>query len=357
MRSNVSCGALGALLFCVGGLGAQEPKREGLPAEFLGERARAFLEALASGDAKNVLPFQPREMREGMGEEERRAFAAGLKHAGALLASPAGSFQRAALERCPRIDGLPADAQRVVASWELEISSEHELRPEERKGEEREPRPPVRKEVLLHGVRLRFGAEREAQAQGPATWPVAEFEVELESVQPTTGRVIPEFDLAPVTLTGSMGELIFGTPPDEVIARASRDFIPRVLALPALDADPASAAGPLIEGLRRAIAAKDGPAFLEGVHLEAGVEGTDAKALVEALSAFVGLDDRLRAWVRPGALPRTATRGSVEVATPAGSYLVEWSKKKGRWALDDLAFEPAEGSASPAFHLRELLSR
>ncbi|MBL8900252.1 MAG: hypothetical protein JNM84_21655 [Planctomycetes bacterium] len=357
MRTISIGGALGALVLFVGELAAQEPRAQSLPAGFLGEKARAFLDALASGEAAKVLPFQPREMREGMGKEEQQAFAQGLKHAGALLASHAGKFQRAALEQSPKIEGLPADAQHVVANWELQIRSEHELRPEEHQEGKSEPRPAARKEELLHGVRLRFGAAREEQEKGPAAWPVAEFEIEFESVQPATGRVIPEMDLAPMTLTGCLSELMFGTAPEEVVRRGSSAFAVQVLSSSALELDPASAAGPLVENLRRAIAAKDGAELLAGVHLEAGAERPDGKALAEALSSFGGLDERLRSWVRPGALPLSATRGSVEVATPAGSYLVEWSKKNGRWALDDLAFEPAEDREGAAFHLRELLSR
>jgi hypothetical protein len=328
---------------------AQEPSRAGLPAGFLGERAQAFLAALESGDPGAVAPFQPRDMRERLSDDERAAFAAALKHARALFATPAGKFQRVALERAPRIELLPSDARRVVASWELELRS----------GEGAE--------ALLHGVRLRFGAEREEGetregAQPPAAdakahWPVAEFDLELESVQPATGRVIPELDLAPVTLTGSLSELMFGAEARGVLERSAAPFAREVLTLDALELDPASSGGALVEAVRTAIAAKDGAALLAAIHLEEGAETPDAKTLAEALSVSTGLDERLRAFVRPGPLPRSATRGAIEVVTSAGTYLVEWSKKRGRWALDDLAFEPAVAKDGAVLHLRELLSR
>lgn len=321
---------------------AQETPTAGLPAAFLGQRAQAFLAALESGDPLAVAPFQPREMRELMSGDEKAAFAAALKHARALLATPAGKFQRLALERAPRIELLPADARRIVSSWELELRSG------------------AGAEALLHGVRLRFGVEREEEkptAAAKVLWPVAEFDLELESVQPATGRVIPEMDLAPVTLTGSLSELMFGAEASGVLERSAAPFVREVLLIDQLEPDPASSGGALVEAVRRAIAAKDGAALLATVHLEEGPETPDGKALAEALAMFTGLDERLGGFVRPGPLPRSATRGAVEVITPAGTYLVEWSKKRGKWALDDLAFEPAEDRGGSVFHLRELLSR
>jgi hypothetical protein len=318
----------------------QEPKADApLPRSLLQDQARAFFAALEAGDTAKVVSFQPAPMREGMGEEERQAFGHAVKGAQPFLASAAGKFQRVALERTPTVEGLPEDLVACTASWELEIRS----------GEGAES--------LLHGVRFRWGIEREEVKPQRLNWPITEFDVELESVQPASGMVLQGFDLAPLTLTGALSELTFGVDAKELAERGSAPFPTQVLNLQHLEPDPETAGSRLVEQLRRAIAERSGAALLEVVHLPDGAEAPDAQALVDALAEFEGLGERLRAMIRPGALPRSATRASVQVVTKSGTQVVEWSKRNGRWALDDLAWEPKGEAAGSAFHLRELLSR
>lgn len=318
----------------------QEPKADAsLPPSLMQDQARAFFAALEAGDTAKVLSFQPEAMREGMGDEERQAFGLAVKGAQPFLASAAGKFQRVAFERMPAVEGLPKDLLACTASWELEIRS----------GEGAES--------LLHGVRFRWGIEREALKSQRVSWPIAEFDVELESVQPATGMVLQGFDLAPLSLTGALSELTYGVEAKEVAQRGAAPFPTQVLTLQHLEPDPEAAGSRLVDQLSRAIQERSGASLLDVVHLPDGAEVPDAQALVDALAEFEGLGERLRAMVRPGALPRSATRASVQVVTTSGTQVVEWSKRNGRWALDDLAWEPQGEAGGAAFHLRELLSR